>query len=199
MERGRFTSRRFRETLARSRGAALIALIWGFAEATLFFIVPDVWIGLVALFDWRAGLRAAGWAVVGALIGGALMYGVGAHLEAERTARLLDAIPAISPAMIEGVEAAMREEGPRSVLWGPIQGTPYKIYARTAGQQAQPLLEFLLWSIPARGARFVLIAAVSTLGSALVRRLTSRVGWLLGFYLFAWAVFYALYFARQGW
>src|SRR6478672_2734595 len=64
MERTEIGTRRFWEDLARSRGAALIALAWGFAEASLFFIVPDVWIGLLALFHWRAGLRAAGWAVL---------------------------------------------------------------------------------------------------------------------------------------
>src|SRR4051795_13058564 len=126
-ERSEIGSPYFWTEVADSRPAALIALIWGFAEATLFFIVPDVWIGLLALFDWRAGLRAAGWAVLGALIGGTLMYGVGAHLEGERSARLLDTVPAISPAMIERVEAAMRLEGPRSMLWGPLQGTPYKV------------------------------------------------------------------------
>lgn len=199
MDRNGIGTHRFWEAFARSRGAAAIALMWGFAEATLFFIVPDVWIGLLALFDWRAGLRAAGWAVVGALMGGALMYGAGAYLEAERSARLLDAVPAISPPMIEQVETAMRDEGPRSVLWGPLSGTPYKIYARTAGEQSQPLLGFLLWTVPARGARFVLIVVVSALGAAVVRRMTSSVGWLIGLYLFAWVVFYALYFSRQGW
>jgi membrane protein YqaA with SNARE-associated domain len=199
MARSRFTSRHFWEELVSSRTAALVAFAWGFAEATLFFIVPDVWIGLVSLFDWRAGLRAAGWAVLGALIGGTLMYGVGAHLESERSARLLNAVPAISPTMIEQVEAAMRGEGPRSMLWGPPRGTPYKIYARTAGEQGQPLLEFLLWTVPARGARFVLIAAASALGASLMRRVTSRVGWLLGPYVVAWTIFYAFYFSRQGW
>jgi membrane protein YqaA with SNARE-associated domain len=199
MEQSTFSSQRFWVDLSRSRTAALIAFVWGFAEATLFFIVPDVWIGLLSLFDWRGGLRAAGWAVLGALLGGALMYGVGARLASERSARLLDTVPAISPAMIEHVETAMRDEGPRSMLWGPLQGTPYKIYARTAGEQGQPLLEFLLWTVPARGARFVLIAAVSALGASLVQRMTSRVEWLLGPDVVAWTIFYALYFACQGW
>jgi membrane protein YqaA with SNARE-associated domain len=199
MDRNGITSQRFWVDLSRSRGAAIVAIIWGFAEATLFFIVPDVWIGLVSLFDWRAGLRAAGWAVLGALIGGALMYGVGAHLEAEQSARLLAAVPAISPAMIEQLEAAMREEGPRSMACGPPRGTPYKIYARTAGEQDQPLLAFLLWTIPARGARFVLIAALSTLEARLVRRVTPRVQWLLGPYVVARTAFYAFYLSRQGW
>jgi membrane protein YqaA with SNARE-associated domain len=199
MRQPEIRTRRFWEEFAQSRNAALVAFAWGFAEATLFFIVPDVWIGFVALFDWRAGLRAAAWAVLGALIGGWLMYAVGASLDRDRSAALLDAVPGISLPTIARVEADMRANGPASVLWGPLLGTPYKIYARTAGAQAQPLVAFLLWTVPARGARFVLIAAVATLGSSLVRLVTPRVEWLLGPYVLAWTVFYAVYFTRTGW
>ena len=191
-------TRQFWEAFARSRGAAAVALGWGFAEATLFFVVPDVWIGLLALFNWRAGLRAVVWAVIGALIGGALTYGVGAGLDREDSARLLDAVPAISPGMIERVEEEMRQRGPASMLLGPLQGTPYKIYARTAGVQEQPLALVLLWTIPARAVRFVAVAAVAALYGSLIRRLTPRTGWLLAPYLLAWVLFYAGYFRAFG-
>jgi membrane protein YqaA with SNARE-associated domain len=199
MERRDMGTRRSWEEFARSRTAAAIAFSWGLAEATLFFIVPDVWIGLVALFDWRAGLRAVAWAVLGAVIGGALMYGVGVQLGHDRSAQLLDAIPAISPAMIERVEDEMRARGPASMLLGPLQGTPYKIYARSAGVQAQPLGEFLLWTIPARAARFLLLWTIAAVYGWLVRRLSPSTGWLLAPYLLAWVVFYAVYFKTLGW
>jgi membrane protein YqaA with SNARE-associated domain len=153
---------------------------------------------LLALFSWRAGLRAVAWSVLGALTGGALVYAVGARLDRDRSARLLDAIPAISPAMIARVEEEMRQRGPASMLLGPLQGTPYKIYARTAGLQKQPLGATLLWTIPARGARFVLIAAVAAGSGALVRRRTSRTSWLVAPYLLAWGAFYAWYFRKYG-
>jgi len=54
--------------------------------------------------------------------------------------------------MVERVEEEMREHGPSSMLLGPLRGTPYKIYAWTAGLQEQPLGTVLLWTIPARGA-----------------------------------------------
>jgi membrane protein YqaA with SNARE-associated domain len=176
----------------------VIALGWGFAEATFFFVVPDVWIGLLALFSWRAGLRAVAWAVVGALIGGSLMYLVGAQLDRESAARLLDVVPAVSPKMIERVEDEMRESGPPSMLLGPLQGTPYKFYAWAAGVQAQPLGAVLLWTIPARAARFVLIAVVASIWGSRVRRITPRMDWLFGPYLTAWSVFYASYFWAFG-
>jgi hypothetical protein len=196
-ERGVGTRRSW-EAFARSRTAAAVALGWGFAEATLFFVVPDVWIGLLALFSWRSGARAVAWAVIGALTGGALMYGVGAQLDRDRSARLLDAVPAISSRMVGRVEKEMRERGPASMLLGPLRGTPYKIYARTAGVQEQPLAAVLLWTIPARGARFVLIAIAAALWGRLVRRITPRIDWLLGSYVLAWAVFYVGYFWAYG-
>jgi membrane protein YqaA with SNARE-associated domain len=197
-EQGGVGSRQFWDEFARSRMAAAIALGWGFAEATFFFIVPDVWIGLLAMFSWRAGLRAVGLAVVGAVIGGGLMYGVGAWLDRDCSARLLDAVPAISPGMIERVEGEMHDGGPASMMLGPLQGTPYKIYARTAGLQGEPLWAVLLWTVPARGARFLLVAGVAALYGWVVQRLTLQAGWLLVPYLLLWVVFYLGYFRAYG-
>jgi membrane protein YqaA with SNARE-associated domain len=64
-----------------SSAAPLIAFIWGLAEATLFFIVPDVYLGFVALFDWRRALRALAAPIAGAVLGGALMYALAAYSE----------------------------------------------------------------------------------------------------------------------
>ncbi len=51
-------------------GVKLTSLIWGFAEATFFFIVPDVLLTLIALKNWRLATRACLWSLGGALIGG---------------------------------------------------------------------------------------------------------------------------------
>jgi membrane protein YqaA with SNARE-associated domain len=186
------------QRFANSHVAAAVALLWGFAEATLFFLVPDIWIGLLALCSPRAGLRAVVLAVVGALVGGALMFGVGATQPPERTTRLLDAIPAISPTMIERVQEEMRQQGPASMLYGPLQGTPYKIYAISAGQQRQSLTETLLWTIPARASRFLLIALVLAGIGPLGRRAGIPMPWLVGIYLVAWVIFYGVYFRAYG-
>jgi membrane protein YqaA with SNARE-associated domain len=198
MDQGEGGSRASWLAFVQSRSAALIAFGWGLAEATLFFIVPDVWIGLLALFSWRAGLRAVVWAVAGALLGGALMYGVGANIDHDRGARLLDAVPAVSPGIIDQVEEEMRQRGPASMLLGPLQGTPYKLYAWSAGIERQPLGAVLLWTIPARAARFTAVAVVAALCGWLARRITPRSGWLVVLYLLAWGVFYAGYFRAHG-
>src|SRR3546814_3695958 len=55
-----------------TRAAHAVSLLWGFAEATVFFVVPDVWISRRALSSWRAALRGCGFALAGALGGGVL-------------------------------------------------------------------------------------------------------------------------------
>jgi hypothetical protein len=45
-----------------------IAALWAFAEATLFFIVPDVWLSLAGRENLRRGLMACLNALVGALV-----------------------------------------------------------------------------------------------------------------------------------
>jgi membrane protein YqaA with SNARE-associated domain len=55
-------------------GLMAAAALWGFAEATLFFIVPDVLLSIIAV---RRGRRPAwiamAWTIAGAIAGGALM------------------------------------------------------------------------------------------------------------------------------
>jgi hypothetical protein len=51
----------------------LLALIWGFAEATVFFVVPDVLLTAIPVRDLRAASLACFLALLGALAGGTLM------------------------------------------------------------------------------------------------------------------------------
>src|SRR3546814_16266356 len=57
-----------------TRAAHAVSLLWGFAEATVFFVVPDVWISRRALSSWRAALRGCGFALAGALVGCVLLF-----------------------------------------------------------------------------------------------------------------------------
>ena len=57
-------------------GAAALLFAWGFAEATVFFIVADVAVSWTAIFRGaKAGLFAALAAALGAIPGLALLYG----------------------------------------------------------------------------------------------------------------------------
>ncbi len=132
-----------------------IAWVWGFAEATLFFIVPDVGLSLIALRGGVVGWWACFWALLGALLGGAWMFrwGQKAPHEAERAVRRVPAIPARD---IERVRRGLARWGIAAMLFGPALGIPYKIYAVYASRVTD-LGRFLLVSVPARGVRFALV------------------------------------------
>jgi len=170
------------------------AVLWGLAEATLFFIVPDVLLSYATL---RRGLRAAlltgVLAVAGALLGGAAMYLWGRYDPAAAEAAL-DRIPAIDAVMIAKVAADLGDLGTWSLFAGAFGGVPYKIFAVEAGRIALDPVAFLATSAPARYARF----AITVLVTALARHALARIGQerrstaiLAGF----WICFYVFYFA----
>ncbi|WP_223286581.1 hypothetical protein [Kocuria atrinae] len=127
-----------------------VAAVWGFAEATAFFIVPDVWLSALAMKSPRRGLKCVASATAGAVLGGAVTHAWGAKTGGGRSARALAALPAVSPTMVRRVESDYSAKGYKALLTGPLRGTPYKIYARTNGLLGRPLPRFLLWSVPAR-------------------------------------------------
>ena len=106
---------------------------------------------------------------------------------------VMDAIPAISPAMMARVAGSLAENGTGAVLYGPLSGTPYKLYAVYAASSGISLAAFLAISVPARLTRFVLVTSISHYGlyglHLVWPRLNRHV--LLGL---AWLDFYAFYF-----
>ncbi|HEX6034454.1 MAG TPA: hypothetical protein VFY83_08465 [Anaerolineales bacterium] len=137
----------------------IIAFLWGFAEATLFFIVPDVYLGFVALFHWRRGLSAAMVALLGAMLGGSVMYVLTMNNPSQMNEWLIR-VPLIDTALVNKVAESMRTDGLVTILTGPLKGTPYKIYAAQSGEQGFSFLAFLLMTIPARLERFIPVALV---------------------------------------
>jgi membrane protein YqaA with SNARE-associated domain len=143
----------------KSRWSIIIAFVWGFAEATAFFIVPDVYVGFVALFNWRRGLSAMVATLIGAMLGGSVMY-VLAMNNPSAINMFLTRVPLIDSALVNEVANQTHTYGLTAVLTGPLKGTPYKIYAAQAGEQSLPFLYFLLMTIPARLERFLPVVLV---------------------------------------
>lgn len=171
----------------------LLALLWGLAEATLFFIVPDVLLSLLALRSRPRALVAGGFAVVGALLGGWLMYRWAA-LDAGLARDALVSVPAISADLLAQVRQQLASQGLPAMFAGAFSGVPYKIYAVEAGAAALPLAAFLALSLPARALRFLLvIVAVDWIARhwACGMRPAGRTALALGF----WGLFYAGYFS----
>ena len=167
------------------------ALAWGFAEATLFFIVPDVWLTWIALHKPRWAWIGCLWALAGALIGGTSMYAWGAADPGTALA-VLDRVPAISDATCRRVDEQLCTQGATAMFLGPLTGTPYKVYAVQAGVDHTNLFVFLLVSVPARLVRFALLTGLVILACRIASNM--RLSHRRVLHLALWTVFYAWFF-----
>jgi membrane protein DedA with SNARE-associated domain len=183
------------------RGSALqlAAFGWGLAEATLFFIVPDVLLTAIGCRSIRAGFKATGFTILGALLGGLIMY-LAAGVSPVTSQTVLTYVPAIHPRLIEDVRSQLSERGIMAVLFGPAEGVPYKIYAVEWGVRHGNLPLFLLISIPAREIRFLfsilLAGGISRVIAPWTKRCARKEITILALF---WVVFYVLYFRHFGW
>ncbi|MDH3374213.1 MAG: hypothetical protein OEM85_12655 [Gammaproteobacteria bacterium] len=170
-----------------------IAWFWGFAEATVFIIVPDVLISWLAVHSYKRAFAASLWVLCGALIGGGLLWFVG-QTDPEPARALFVSLPAINDAMIADVRSQLDDMGLMAVIVGPLSGTPYKLYAVEAATLGFGLTSFLLVSIPARLLRFLLVSVVAgALGQFAQRKWGLHVARVL---LAAfWVALYAWYFS----
>lgn len=174
------------------------AFLWGAAEAFLFFIVPDVLIGFVALRrGLRAGLIAALMAAIGASVGGAAMY-LWAERAPARALAAVEAVPAVSPAMIAAADADMADGWFVASLKGPLTSTPFKVYAALAPSHGASLPAFSAAALPVRLPRFLGVALVMALiGATVARNLSGR--WTIRAFTAGWVLFYGwFWFAHPG-
>jgi membrane protein YqaA with SNARE-associated domain len=139
-----------------ARLAPPLAALWGFAEATLFFVVPDVALSFIALRSRRIALGACLWAFAGALAGGVLMYGWGQR-DPAAAERALTAVPAVDRAMVARVRGEIERTGSGAIVLGPLRTTPYKIYMVEAGAAGLSPLAAAAASLPSRLGRFLLV------------------------------------------
>jgi len=138
----------------------LIGLIWGFSEATLFFLVPDIWLTWVVLHHEEYSKPTYLWTLIGAMLGGTLMYLWGMSRPNQVTA-LLDKVPAISENLIATSAMNLNDSSFLAMLTGSFSGTPYKLYASQAYQANLSLISFLAITIPARLARWIVLGLVT--------------------------------------
>lgn len=171
----------------------IFAALWGIAEATIFFIVPDVILSWVALRSVQRALIACLWATGGALIGGCILWFVGGN-DPESARALFTSLPAIDDGMIANVVQQLEEIGLEALFIGPLTGTPYKIYAVEAANLGYGLGIFLLISLPARLTRFLLVSLVAGGISKLLRRWLN-LRHLQMLHALIWVGFYAGYFS----
>jgi membrane protein YqaA with SNARE-associated domain len=178
--------------LARSPLAVLAAFLWGYAEATRFWLIPDILLGWVGLHRPRSIVPSVIAATVGAVLGGIRM-----HQHAREEQPRLTEIPGISEAMLLDAHERFATRGWVAVVRAPVDGIPYKVYATESAVAGRPIVELIAWTFVARAWRFLLTAvvaaAVGSVFSRSVRR--SEGGWLAATFGF-WVFVYIRYFAR---
>lgn len=175
----------------------VVSFVWGFAEASFFFFVPDIWLSYLVLRNSREGYLNIVLATAGAIIGGLGMYYWGFQ-EFGSARFFLDMIPAINSQMIEGVGVEMRAGSVLTAMQlGSITGIPYKIYAVWAGHLAEPLGVFAFYTAIVRGLRFFAVVAFADILSRILKpRIGKRA--VLQVYVVSWMVFYCFYFYAVG-
>lgn len=180
----------------------LMPFVWGFCEATFFFIVPDVWLTWLAFarYDRAKVGMAVLWALLGAILGGILMYTVGSWATLSQIVRWLDHVPAISPSLIERVSVQIADQGITSLFIGIPLGIPYKIYASLWGSNHGHLGVFLFVSVLARGGRFLFSVCAARIVDLLAKKLFVQWGTYKHIVFgVLWTAFYIFYFySRRG-
>ena len=150
------------------------ACLWAFAEATAFFIVPDLLLtAAVLVFGLAVALRFAAAAAIAAAAGGWLMWNFGAG-DADGARGFVLSVPLIGEDLISRVRDEIAGAWGPNLALGAVTGAPYKIYAVEAGAAGVNPLAFAVVSIAARFARFALTIGLAALGAEALRRLGRR-------------------------
>jgi len=177
------------------RPGLAVAFLWGLAEATFFFVIPDVFLSFVAILDWRSTWKHVVAALAGALLGGALLFHwAQADPKAAHTA--VARVPFITPEMSAEVNSGLDKMGLLTVLTGSVSGIPYKLYAVEAPRVSTPFA-FLLATPPARAVRFTLVWMIFGAAAGWLRRkyaiATRKLAYI---HAVIWIVSYAFYWGR---
>lgn len=180
------------------RWGIVASFAWGLAEGTLFFVVPDVVVGAVAIVAPRKALWAAIAAVGGAAVAG-IVWWVAASTSSDAAVRIVDAVPAVHTDMFEEVAARISTSGGAALLGAPFSGIAYKVWAIELALRGWAPAPLLLWTVAGRALRLVPVALLAAAGGWAGRRwlrLTSRT--LLVVWGAGWTALYAVYWSRTG-
>ena len=172
----------------------IAAFIWGFSEATFFFIIPDVLLSYFALRnnDLKKIFLINIICITGAALGGAAVF-IMSSIDHSFVIEFMLAIPAIHTYMLRHVESEMAAGTFSALVTGPLFGVPYKLFAAFAPLHTNIFI-FILFSIPARFTRFIIVSLVAYLLShKIFNGLSVKVKTLI--WLFVWKIVYVIYFS----
>lgn len=172
-----------------------MAFTWGAAEASFFFLVPDIFLSWVAMKAPRRVWVHLASAVLGALLAGWLMFTGASRSTLAR--EFVAAVPRVSAAMFDQADDDLRRHGALGTINGPARGVPYKVYAVQAPSHGISAGAFLAASVPARLWRMLATVLAFAAVGAVLRRL-GRPHWGTPMHLFFWVASVAAYWISIG-
>ncbi len=171
-----------------TKALVIVAFLWGFSEATWFFVIPDVYLTFVALLVWRR----SGWCLLavlsGTVCGACLVHG----FPAWDWPSLWSALPGFRDGMMTTAEQQVREWGAPAINLGPANGIPYRYYIWVSANQDVSLIA-LLWATPlARLPRMTALMIFAFVAERVTQKWFSKemhcVAWVL-----VWITVYIVY------
>jgi len=174
----------------------ILAFVWGFAEGTLFFVVPDVCFTFTTGLRPRRGLLQVALAVAGGVLAGNVMYSWAAASPRQAQSAVA-AVPFVGQKMLEDTYGRLDARGGWAMLEGPLRGVPYKVYAVLAPPRMS-FAAFFLWSIPARAERMLISWLAVALIALGLKRIEESRRWRIAVAAHAtcWIAVYAYYWGR---
>lgn len=180
-----------------SRHGWLAGFAWGFAESTVFFIVPDVGVAFIAAMSPRNWWKAALASIVGTLVGAVVLFLAVELWLGALASQLLLTIPGIHQASLTLASTRIADHGAGALLLAAFQGIPYKVYAAQLTLAGVSLPVLLLWTIPSRALRLLPVAAAAGASGRLLQgSLRRHFGLWVGAYALCWVIFYAWYWTQ---
>jgi hypothetical protein len=181
-----------------SRAALWVGAGWGFAEAMLFFIVPDVWLGFVALFAPRRMLPTLAAITLGAALGAVGLY-LASIAFSDTMTSIIIALPGIVPADLEQVRAELAGQGAVAFLNGILVAQPVKLYIHASVLDGIGLVDVVAFTLLNRIERMLVFGLVMALIGWLARPLIARWPYPAALlYALAWIIFYAGFLTSRG-
>jgi hypothetical protein len=177
------------------RHSAVVAFVWGLADATVFFIAPDVYLTRAALFDLRRAFALCAWSLAGALVGASLVWTLAHFGSAPALLHGFRWLPGISDRLIGEVGRTVYNHDTWGMVAGVLEFHPHKLFAAHMGAQGVGFLPFLGVSALGLASRFVATSLIASFAGRLLARWSEKAR--LRIYTVFWYLFYAIYFVRM--
>lgn len=175
------------------RRAETVGFLWGVAEASLFFVVPDVWTGWIAIVAPRRAVPVLVMTLLGAVLGALLLFLV-APYATDALVAWFGMVPGLLPGDLATAREQLATQGVGAFTASPLGGIPLKLYAFGAGLDAfgaVPLVVGVVLNRLVRVGGFTLLMGIAgALGRPLVRR---RPAVVAAVYVVGWCVFYGTF------